>query len=118
MPPSSSFKLRPADPFDLIRWLARTQSDPRKAVAELVQNSIDANAKHVRIERRRLRGAPCLFVRDDGEGILPALEREAALRHIATHIGYSHKRGLSPRQRQEEVIAGKYGIGLLGFWAI
>jgi hypothetical protein len=34
--------LRPADPFDLIRWLARSQSDPRKAVAELVQNSIDA----------------------------------------------------------------------------
>jgi hypothetical protein len=35
--------LRPADPFDLIRWLARSQSDPRKAVAELVQNSIDAH---------------------------------------------------------------------------
>ena len=39
--------LRPADPFDLIRWLARSQSDPRKAVAELVQNSIDARARHV-----------------------------------------------------------------------
>ena len=34
----SRFHLQPADPFDLIRWLARTQSDPRKAVAELVQN--------------------------------------------------------------------------------
>lgn len=39
---NTHFKLQPADPFDLIRWLARTQSDPRKAVAELVQNSIDA----------------------------------------------------------------------------
>jgi len=116
--PKQTVRLRPADPFDLIRWLARTQSDPRKAVAELVQNSIDAKARRVRIERRRVRGAPCLFVRDDGDGILRELDREAALRHIATHIGYSHKRGLSPRQRQEEVIAGKYGIGLLGFWAI
>ena len=32
---STSLKLRPADPFDLIRWLARSQSDPRKAVAEM-----------------------------------------------------------------------------------
>jgi Histidine kinase-, DNA gyrase B-, and HSP90-like ATPase len=60
--------LRPADPFDLIRWLARSQSDPRKAVAELVQNSIDAQARHVLIERRRLRGGPAIVVRDDGEG--------------------------------------------------
>jgi len=44
--PARTLVLRPADPFDLIRWLARSQSDPRKAVAELVQNSIDAHAKH------------------------------------------------------------------------
>jgi hypothetical protein len=39
---ASSLKLKPADPFDLIRCPARSQSDPRKAVAELVQNSVDA----------------------------------------------------------------------------
>jgi len=55
---SHSVKLKPADPFDLIRWLARSQSDPRKAVAELVQNSIDAQARTVRIERRRVRHTP------------------------------------------------------------
>ena len=115
---TSTLKLRPADPFDLIRWLARSQSDPRKAVAELVQNSLDANARRVMIERRRVRRAPALVIRDDGEGIVPELSREAALRAIATNIGHSRKRGLSPRERHDEIVAGKYGIGLLGFWSV
>jgi hypothetical protein len=42
-------KLRAADPFELIRWLARSQPDPRKALAELVQNSIDARATRPRV---------------------------------------------------------------------
>ena len=115
---ASRFKLQPADPFDLIRWLARSQSDARKAVAELVQNSIDAGAKTIRIERRRLREAPALVIWDDGEGVLPALGREEALRYLGTHVGHSHKLGLSPAERHRRVIAGQYGVGLLGFWAI
>src|SRR3954451_3246381 len=99
--PTSTLKLRPADPFDLIRWLARSQTDPRKAVAELVQNSIDAHARQVIIERRRLRGGAALVVRDDGEGVLPGLGREAALRFIASNIGSSQKRRLSPEQRRQ-----------------
>ena len=110
--------LRPADPFDLIRWLARSQSDPRKAVAELVQNSIDAHARHVVVSRRRLRGGPALTVRDDGEGVLPGLGREEALRYIATNIGSSRKRSLSPEERHRLVVTGQYGVGLLGFWSI
>ncbi len=115
---ASRFKLQPADPFDLIRWLARSQSDARKAVAELVQNSIDARAKMIRIERRRLRNGPALVIWDDGEGVLPALGREEALRYLGTHVGHSHKLGLSPAERHSRVIAGQYGVGLLGFWAI
>jgi hypothetical protein len=118
MAASSSIKLKPADPFDLIRWLARSQSDPRKAVAELVQNSLDANARHVWIERCRVRRSPALIIRDDGDGIVPEATRDEALRVIATNIGHSRKRGLSPRERHEQVVAGKYGIGLLGFWSI
>jgi hypothetical protein len=115
---AQSVRLKPADPFDLIRWLARSQSDPRKAVAELVQNSIDANARRVRLERRRVRRATALVVRDDGEGVLPELSREDALRTIASNIGCSRKRNLTPIERQAQVVAGKYGIGLLGFWAV
>src|SRR5258706_1922002 len=96
---ATKFKLQPADPFDLIRWLARTQSDPRKAVAELVQNSIDAHARSVTIERRRVKGQPALVIRDDGEGVLPHLGREEALRYLGTHIWHSHKLGLSPAER-------------------
>lgn len=111
-------KLRPANPFDLIRWLARSQSDPRKAVAQLVQNSLDAGATHIVVERRRMRGVPAVVVRDDGEGVLPEMEREQALRYLAEHIGHSRKLKLSPAERHNRVIAGKYGVGLLGFWSI
>lgn len=111
-------RLQPADAFDLIRWLARSQSDPRKAVAELVQNAIDAGARTITLERRRRGRRASLMVRDDGEGIRPTEEREAALRYLATHIGRSHKRNLSPAERHQQIVAGQYGIGLLGFWSI
>jgi signal transduction histidine kinase len=114
----SRVRLQPADAFDLIRWLARSQSDPRKAVAELVQNAIDANARAIVLERRRRGKRAALIVRDDGDGIRPDEDRETALRYVATHIGRSHKRNLSPRERHEQIVAGQYGIGLLGFWSI
>ena len=53
-------------------------------MAELVQNSIDANARRVSIERRRLRRGPCLAIIDDGEGIFPELDREDAHGGIGT----------------------------------
>ncbi len=111
-------RLKPADPFELIRWLARSQSDPRKAVAELVQNSLDAGASTVRVTRKRLRGAPALLVWDDGTGVIPEMERREALHYLATHVGHSRKRNLTPSQRMEQVVAGQYGVGLLGFWAV
>ncbi len=111
-----SVRLRPHDAFDLIRWLARSQSDPRKAVAELVQNSLDAQARHVRVSRRRVRGLPALVVEDDGAGVLPEMGREEALDYLATHIGHSRKFGLTPSERAK--VVGQYGVGLLGFWAI
>ncbi|MGH7820968.1 MAG: ATP-binding protein, partial [Candidatus Binatia bacterium] len=111
-------RLRPADPFELIRWLARSQPDPRKALAELVQNSLDAGARKIRIVRLRDRGETAIQILDDGEGVIPELGRQEALQYVATHIGYSRKRNLTPEQRRELLLQGKYGIGLLGFWAI
>jgi RimJ/RimL family protein N-acetyltransferase len=111
-------RLRPHDPFELIRWLALSQPDPRKALAELVQNSLDAGARSVRVTRRRERRTPCLFIFDDGAGIIPELGRAEALKYIATHIGHSRKRSLSPQQRLELMTQGQYGIGLLGFWSL
>lgn len=106
------------DPFELIRHLARSQSDPRKAVAELVQNALDEQATHVTIERYREAGEAVLSVLDDGLGVLPELPRKDALTTIATNIGHSRKRQMSFDERMRQAMLGQYGIGLLGFWAV
>ncbi|MBI5481908.1 MAG: ATP-binding protein [Deltaproteobacteria bacterium] len=106
------------DPFDLIRHLARSQSDPRKAVAELVQNALDEQATHVTIERYREGGEALLSILDDGLGVLPDQPRKDALTAIATNIGHSRKRQLSFDERMRQAMLGQYGIGLLGFWAV
>jgi len=111
-------KLRPHDPFELIRWLALSQPDPRKALAELVQNSLDADAKKIHITRRREKKMPCLFIFDDGDGVIPEMDRPEALKYIATHVGHSRKRSLSPQERMQLMTQGQYGIGLLGFWSL
>ena len=111
-------RVRVHDPFELVRWLALSQPDPRKALAELVQNSLDAGARHVEVTRVRIKGVACLEVRDDGEGVIPELDRAEALRYLATHIGHSRKRSLTPRERMELMTQGQYGIGLLGFWSL
>ncbi len=111
-------RLQAHDPFELIRWLALSQPDPRKALAELVQNSLDAGARRIRIVRLRERGVPCLKISDDGAGVIPEMDRRVALRYIATHIGHSRKRSLSPQERLTLMTQGQYGIGLLGFWSL
>ncbi len=111
-------RLKAHDPFELIRWLALSQPDPRKALAELVQNSLDAGARRVRVKRFRRNGVACLSVWDDGDGVIPEMERPDALRYIATHIGHSRKRSLSPEERLKLMTQGQYGIGLLGFWSL
>jgi hypothetical protein len=111
-------RVRAHDPFELIRWLALSQPDPRKALAELVQNSLDAGAHKIRVTRLREKGLACLRIFDDGSGVIPELDRPEALRYIATHIGHSRKRDLSPEQRLQLMTQGQYGIGLLGFWSL
>jgi plasmid stabilization system protein ParE len=75
-------RVRVHDPFELIRWLALSQPDPRKALAELVQNSLDAGAAHIRITRVREKRVPCLKIFDDGEGRHPrALAEGSAALH-------------------------------------
>lgn len=83
------------DPFELIR----RQSDPRKGVAELVQNALDEQAAHITIERYRDAGETVLSLLDDGLGVLPELSRKDALTTIATNIGHSRKRQMSFDER-------------------
>ena len=53
---SASGKLRIGDDWNAIRIIALSQSNPLKAVAELVENSIDAHAKIIVITRGREHG--------------------------------------------------------------
>jgi nitrate/nitrite-specific signal transduction histidine kinase len=46
-----------------------SQSNPLKAIAEFVENSIDAHAKTVAITRGREHGEHYLTVKDDGDGV-------------------------------------------------
>src|SRR5262249_48174163 len=59
-------RLKIGDDWNAITIIALSQSSPLKAIAELVENSIDAKARTVTITRGREHGRPFLAVRDDG----------------------------------------------------
>jgi hypothetical protein len=62
-------KLKIGDDWNAIRIIALSQSNPLKAIAEFVENSIDANAKTITITRGREHGEHYLCVSDDGDGV-------------------------------------------------
>ena len=62
-------KLRIGDDWNAIRIIALSQSNPLKAIAELVENSIDAHARKITITRGREHGEHYLAIRDDGDGV-------------------------------------------------
>jgi hypothetical protein len=62
-------KLKIGDDWNAIRIIALSQSNPLKAIAEFVENSIDAHAKTVTITRGREHGEHYLSIKDDGDGV-------------------------------------------------
>ncbi len=62
-------KLRIGNDWNAITIIALSQSNPLKAIAELVENSIDARATNVTIIRGRSEGRHFLEIRDNGQGI-------------------------------------------------
>ncbi|MGA8181639.1 MAG: ATP-binding protein, partial [Desulfobacterales bacterium] len=109
-------KLRIADHWNAISIIANSQSNPLKAVAEFVENSIDARARHIVITRGKKKDEFYLKVSDDGEGIPKDEQGLPDFRHVATHICDSVKRRL--KAEGAEGIQGEFGIGLLSFWTI
>jgi hypothetical protein len=84
-------KLRIGDDWNAITIIALSQDNPLKAIAEFVENSIDAGV------RRNDEGAP-------------------DFRYVATHICDSIKRQL--KSGGAKGIQGEFGIGLLSFWTV
>jgi len=111
-----SGKLRIGDNWNAITIIATSQSNPLKAIAEFVENSIDAHAKNVTIVRGRQGGQPYLRVTDDGDGIPRDAGGIPDFRYVATHICDSLKRTLKAKGLQG--IQGEFGIGLLSFWTV
>ena len=87
-------KLRIGDDWNAIRIIALSQSNPLKAIAEFVENSIDARAKTIVVTRGREHGEQYLLVRDDGEGVPRTPDGLPDFKYVATHICDSVKRHL------------------------
>ncbi len=105
----NSGKLKIGDHWNAITIIALSQTNPLKAIAEFVENAIDAKAQNISIVRGKRQGRHYLKVVDDGEGV-------SDFRYVATHIGDSIKRKL--KQQGAENIQGEFGIGLLSFWTV
>lgn len=109
-------KLRIADHWNAISIIASSQANPLKAVAEFVENCIDAHARSVLITRGKKQGEFYLKVSDDGDGIPKDKDGLPDFRRVATHICDSLKRRL--KDEGAEGIQGEFGIGLLSFWTV
>ncbi|MCC6198077.1 MAG: ATP-binding protein [Burkholderiales bacterium] len=115
-PRRASGNLRIGDHWNAITIIALSQSNPLKAVAELVENSIDARAKSIVITRGKDRGQHYLRVKDDGEGVRRNADGEPDFHHVATHVCDSIKRRLKAQGTRG--LQGEFGIGLLSFWTL
>jgi len=112
----ASGRLRIGDNWNAITIIALSQNNPLKAIAEFVENSIDARAHSITIVRGKEAGEHYLKVVDDGEGIPRDDAGLPNFAYVATHICDSIKRQL--RRQGAEGIQGEFGIGLLSFWTV
>jgi hypothetical protein len=110
-------KLRIGDDWNAIRIIALSQGNPLKAIAEFVENSIDARAKTITITRGREHGEHYLSIRDDGAGVPRDADGLPDFKYVATHICDSIKRRLKA-DGGGAGLQGEFGIGLLSFWTV
>jgi hypothetical protein len=110
-------KLKIGDDWNAIRIIALSQSNPLKAIAEFVENSIDAHAKTITITRGREHGAHYLSIKDDGNGVPRDADGLPDFKYVATHICDSIKRRLKA-DGNGSGLQGEFGIGLLSFWTV
>ncbi len=114
---SDAGKLKIGDDWNAIRIIALSQSNPLKAIAEFVENSIDAHATTITITRGREHGEHYLSIKDDGDGVPRDEQGLPNFRYVATHICDSIKRRLKA-DGLGTGLQGEFGIGLLSFWTV
>ncbi|MBV8177047.1 MAG: ATP-binding protein [Verrucomicrobia bacterium] len=89
-----SYKIAPSQKVLTIRFNPQTQQRSLDAIAELVENSIDAHARKITITRGREHAEHYLAIRDDGDGVPRDANGIPVFRYVATHICDSVKRRL------------------------
>ncbi len=109
-------KLKIGDAWSAISIIAFSQNNPLKAIAEFVENSIDARARHVTIVRGKDRGEAYLKIIDDGAGVPLNEDGAPDFKYVATHICDSVKKRF--KREGMKGIQGEFGIGLLSFWTV
>lgn len=109
-------KLRIGDNWNAITIIALSQNNPLKAVAEFVENCIDAQAKRITVTRGKEKGVHFLRIKDDGQGIRHDENGIPDFHYVATHICDSIKRQM--KLHGAKGVQGEYGIGLLSFWTV
>jgi len=114
---SDGGKLKIGDDWNAIRIIALSQPNPLKAIAEFVENSIDAHARAIMITRGREHGEHFFSIRDDGDGVPRGSDGLPDFKYVATHICDSIKRKLKAEGAANGV-QGEFGIGLLSFWTV
>jgi len=89
--------------------------DPVKGIAEIIWNSLDADANDVRVElvKNDLGGITAIRIVDDGHGITK--ERAG---HDFGNLGDSAKRKMVRTRTHERAVHGKEGRGRLKFFSI
>lgn len=111
-----SGRLRIGDNWNAITIIALSQSNPLKAIAEFVENSIDAGAGNISIIRGKEKGDHYIKIVDDGEGIRQDENGIPNFKYVATHICDSIKKQL--KKDGSTGMQGEFGIGLLSFWTV
>src|ERR1700687_2223623 len=99
---NDSGKLKIGDDWNAIRIIALSQSNPLKAIAEFVENSIDAQAKTITITRGREHGAHYLAIKDDGDGVPRDGNGLPDFKYVATHRAKALCSGLLIRRLNTE----------------
>jgi Histidine kinase-, DNA gyrase B-, and HSP90-like ATPase len=89
-------------------WARMCKTKPDKALAELVWNALDADAKsvQVKISVNPLDGIDHILVSDNGSGILPSSEN-----HDFSHLGGSWKATARKTKETGRILHGKNGQG-------
>lgn len=110
-------RLKIGDDWNAIRIIALSQSNPLKAIAEFVENSIDAQAKTITITRGASTGSiTCRSGMTATE--CRGMRRGGRISSMSPHISVTPSSGGSRRKAMARDCKGSSASGLLSFWTV